>query len=79
MWKPGPLPPNTWHWGAVVTKEYPATEELTGFRFADFKGDHAELLDGTKVPPEMVRYYNNSITWPINAPEDKDFPDCKVS
>jgi len=74
MWKKGPLPPNTWHWGGVVV--HPGG---SGFRFADFHGDHVLLTDGTRVEPHEVAFYNNALTYPIAIVEDEDCPDCKVN
>lgn len=61
-WKKGPLPPNTWNWGAVQTKEFAGTE---GFFFADFKGDHACVQpDGRRVEAADIELYNNCIELP---------------
>lgn len=58
-WRPGPLPLNTWQYGGVVTAE---TEPW--FAFADFRGDHAVLADGTRVEPEDVLLWTNCIEEP---------------
>jgi hypothetical protein len=39
-WKDGPLPPDTWNWGGVVTRDMDTPGSDCGFRFADFRGDH---------------------------------------
>lgn len=73
MWKPGPLPPNTWNWGGVV----PVDEVGGGFYFADFCGDHVKLVsDGKTLPKEgrilkahEVALYDNSLEVP---------PSCKA-
>ncbi len=63
-WQKGPLPPDTWQWGAVV----PADHAGTGFFFADFCGDHVRLLDGTpgtrRLEADQVAWYDNSIGEP---------------
>lgn len=62
-WQKGPLPPGSYGWGGVVTKEC----EGSGFFFADFHGDHVHLCgcDCTEiVKPEDVIYFDNSITLP---------------
>lgn len=64
-WLKGPLPPNTYDWGAVV----PVGSEGRWFYFADFQGDRVEICGTDDKPPrilkpEEVAYYNNSITLP---------------
>lgn len=63
MWKPGPLPKNTYMWGGVVTKGL-----TSGFYFADFCGDHVKLIgcgkDNEVVKAEDVLWYDNSIELP---------------
>lgn len=63
QWKKGPMPKNTWMWGAITT-----TPESSGFYFADFKGDHVIIYggskDGKKVLAKDITYYNNSLTLP---------------
>lgn len=61
-WKDGPLPPNTYGWGGIVRGN-----EAGGFEFADFCGDHVELVDGCVVKANDVCKYNNSLTLPPNA------------
>lgn len=66
MWKPGPLPPDTWNWGGVV----PVGDQYTqGFYFADFCGDHVKLtvVDeyvARELKPEEVAFYNNCLELP---------------
>ena len=58
-WKQGPLPLNTWHWGAVVPK---GEETHGGFYFADFCGDHVKIVNTDRVlKSEEVAWYNNCI------------------
>ncbi len=63
-WKRGPLPAGTWNWGGVV----PFDMKGTGFFFADFKGNHVEILkaDGTirRLEPHEVIWYNNALDLP---------------
>lgn len=61
-WQKGPLPPGTYGWGGVVTKEC----ESSGFYFADFRGDYVSLSNEVSddVRPDKVLYYDNSITLP---------------
>ena len=64
-WKEGPLPPGTWNWGGVVTKEITEQHSL-GFFFAGFNGDHAVLAHNNQsVRAEDVVLYNNSIELPL--------------
>ena len=59
-WKIGPLPPDTWHWGAVVL-----VGMKDGFLFADFCGDHVKLVPGGEtVRPDEIVFYNNCIELP---------------
>ena len=65
-WKKGPLPPDTYWWGGVVTKEI---EGHGGFYFADFCGDHvmtfpSDKPNGTRVEAEDVVLYDNSLQCP---------------
>lgn len=61
MWKPGPLPPDTWYWGGVVL----VGQTGTGFYFADFCGDHVKLCPDDKViKAEEIAFYNNSLELP---------------
>lgn len=64
MWKTGPLPPNTWNWGGVVTKEI---ADSGGFFLADFCGNHV-VAHGANGPMLVqaadVVLYNNSIELP---------------
>lgn len=67
MWKPGPMPPDTWNWGGVVPKGVTG-----GFYFADFCGDHVKIPgpDGQHtevVKAEDVVWYDNSLTLPPSA------------
>ena len=63
-WKRGPLPPQTWNWGAVV----PTGMEAEGFYFADFHGDHVIMSPSTqherRLSASEVAFYNNSIGLP---------------
>lgn len=69
-WNKGPLPPDTWGWGAVVLKgDNPQgiKPNYTGFRFADFCGDHVKLVGLEYEPtakPEDILAWNNSLTLP---------------
>lgn len=59
-WKRGPLPDNTWDWGAVVL----VGQRSNGFYFADFYGKYVLIdIDGKKrrIEPVDVLYYNNSL------------------
>jgi hypothetical protein len=59
-WMKGPVPPNTWYWGAVVL----VGQKHNGFYFADFCGSYVLIdIDGDKrrVKPADVAYYNNSL------------------
>lgn len=60
-WQRGPLPPNTWNWGGVVTV---GDKGLGGFYYAEFFGDHA-VIEGPNgdevVKAEDVAWYNNAI------------------
>ncbi len=59
-WKNGPLPANTWNWGAVVTKD-----TGNGFYFADFMGDHVLVYPGKeRVEAADILQYNNCIELP---------------
>lgn len=59
-WKKGPLPAGTWNWGGVVP-----VGETSGFYFADFCGDHVEVVPGGKVlKPEEVALYDNGLELP---------------
>jgi hypothetical protein len=61
IWQSGPLPPDTWYWGAVVVKG----REGSGFYFADFNGDHAKLVpDGRVVSADDVALWVNCIRLP---------------
>ena len=62
-WKRGPLPDNTWDWGAVVL----VGQRSSGFYFADFYGNYVIIdIDGGKRRIEAidVQYYNNSLKAP---------------
>lgn len=64
MWKTGPLPPNTYHWGGVVR----IGDTASGFYFADFCGDHVKLCpSGEVLQPGEVAMYDNSLTLPPNV------------
>ena len=68
-WQKGPLPPGTYFWGGVVTKEHAGS---TGFQFADFCGDHVKIQTFTgweRAEADQVVWYNNSLNLP---PEEKD-------
>jgi hypothetical protein len=59
MWKRGPMPPDTWWWGAVVIKDE------TTFHFADFHGDHVILQPSNRrIEAKDILLYNNSIHLP---------------
>lgn len=62
-WKKGPLPKDTWNWGGVV----PVGEEQGGgFYFADFCGDHVEVVGDkpTTLKADQVAYYDNCLELP---------------
>lgn len=57
-WQPGPMPPGTWNWGGVVTKD-------DCFLFADFHGDHVIGYPGEKrIEAADVVQYSNCLEWP---------------
>lgn len=59
-WRPGPLPPDTWGWGAVKVRWLGEA-----FLFADFRGDHAICHPGEfDVKPETITLWCNPITEP---------------
>ncbi len=61
-WKTGPMPKDTWNWGAVVKK---GDSPSVGFFFADFCGDHVLLCpSGERVEAADIAQYNNSIDLP---------------
>lgn len=62
MWKPGPLPENTYGWGGVVLDGFARHT----FMFADFCGDHVKLpCDNNRVVrAEDVVQYDNGIWLP---------------
>lgn len=64
QWKKGPLPKDTWNWGAVVTDA-----SRGGFFFADFMGDHVMAYTGDspgkkRVDANEVVMYTNCIEMP---------------
>jgi hypothetical protein len=64
-WKKGPLPPGTYNWGGVVTRE---SEASGGFFFADFCGDHVKGMPGDLlIKAEDVVLYDNSLELPPKA------------
>jgi hypothetical protein len=66
-WQVGPLPPDTYMWGAVVTKQmlesFPPGKYNGGMLFADFCGDHVKC-GGERIEAKDVGLYNNSLTLP---------------
>lgn len=69
-WHRGPLPTNTYGWGAVVLED---KNPKDGFYFADFAGSHVHVLGNggrmdKRVEANEVAYWNNSIKFPIFAP-----------
>jgi hypothetical protein len=62
-WKPGPLPPNTYHWGGVQLK---GEEGRYSWHFADFRGDHVILPaeGGKRVEKDDIILFNNAIHCP---------------
>ena len=65
-WYNGPLPPDTWHWGAVVL-----VGQEEGFYFADFHGDHVTLVPSDEiVKADEVALYCNDIRLPQNCGRD---------
>lgn len=60
MWKHGPMPPDTYGFGAVKLIGYP------GFYYADFHGDHVIVFPGEQriTPPVNIDQYDNSLTEP---------------
>lgn len=70
-WKQGPLPPDTYGWGAVV----PFDMRGEGFLFADFWGDHVECYpSGRVLRADEVRLYDNSIEQPPKSVSSKSAP-----
>jgi hypothetical protein len=65
-WKKGPLPPNTWNWGGVVRV---GDSPVYGFSFADFCGDHVDMVPGGTLKADEVGWYDNSIELPPGAPK----------
>ena len=65
-WKKGPLPKDTFNWGAVVPYEKASGEPWPkdGFMFASFEGDKARLTDDRVLKAHEVKYYDNSIEMP---------------
>ena len=64
-WQRGPLPPNTYQYGAVVTVD---TVKQGGFLYADFRGDHVITTVGNgnkRIEPHEVLWFDNSIELPI--------------
>lgn len=65
-WRKGPLPPDTWHWGGVVPV---GSDPKDGFYFADFRGDHAMIINGDagweRVEAFDVAYFNNCLCMPV--------------
>lgn len=64
-WRCGPLPPDTWGFGGVQTKDCPEQS----FLFADFRGDHVLLVNtetgkNTRLEACEVVQYNNSLDLP---------------
>lgn len=63
-WMRGPLPPDTWWYGGVVPVGYTGN----GFYFADFRGDHVRIMDGSEPPRVLkaaeVAWYDNSLDLP---------------
>lgn len=58
-WKVGPLPKNTYGWGGVV----PVEQAISGFYFADFRGDHVICYPGERVlKAHEIKWYDNPIT-----------------
>lgn len=65
-WKKGPMPPDTWGWGGVV----PVGLGGSGFFFADFQGDHVEVIgdeQSHQLKAHEVVWYNNSLGLPPTA------------
>lgn len=63
-WKKGPLPAGSYNWGGVVPTDGSGGG---GFYFADFKGDHVELvgLDPPRaLKADEVKWYDNSLELP---------------
>jgi hypothetical protein len=58
-WQKGPLPADTYGWGAVVPVGVSG-----GFFFADFCGDHVTCPDCKVIKPEEVAFFDNSLTLP---------------
>lgn len=56
-WQPGPLPPDTWLWGAVVGRNTP----VGLFQFADFRGDHVITAHGERIEARDVLWWTNPI------------------
>lgn len=66
-WKFGPLPADTYHYGAIVL----VGEDAKGFEFAEFKGDYALIKDSAghygvkQIKRDQIAYFNNSIVFPF--------------
>lgn len=56
-WRPGPVPRDTYWFGAVVL----AGREAEGFHFARFHGAHVRLASGAVVQPGEVLWWCNPI------------------
>jgi hypothetical protein len=61
MWRQGPLPPDTYFWGGVVTKEI---DGQGTWYWCCFRGDHAMTSDEQRIEADEVVWYNNSINEP---------------
>ncbi len=60
-WQKGPIPPQTFGWGGVVLPG----EEGRGFHFADFCGDHVQIIpDNKDLKPDEVVMWNNGLEMP---------------
>lgn len=64
-WKRGPMPPDTWHWGGVVTVDRHLMYGAA-FLFANFRGDYAEAFGGNchHLQADEIAWYDNSLTEP---------------
>lgn len=64
-WKKGPLPKDTYGYGAIVTVEMGFTNE--GMLFAYFRGDRVFLNSDTETPilADEILLYNNTLELPF--------------
>lgn len=63
-WKKGPLPENTYGYGAIVTEGMGC--EANGMLFADFRGDRVFVNAQVSEPimADKILLYNNTLALP---------------